>query len=70
MPLLVGLEANAALRRTHDFGDSGDTAYSAFTLLLVPAFGRMRQRGWAASWIWKALTVLVAGASLYALLIL
>lgn len=69
VPLLAGLEANAALRALTILVIPPGQAYSAFTLLLVPAFARMRQRGWAASWVWKALIVLVAGGCLYALLI-
>jgi O-antigen/teichoic acid export membrane protein len=67
--LLAGLEATAALRALTILVIPPAQACSAFSLLLVPAFARMRQRGWAASWVWKALIVPVAGGFLYALLI-
>jgi O-antigen/teichoic acid export membrane protein len=69
VPQLVGLEANAALRALYNLIIPAIQATGAFSYLLVPAFGRLRQRGGDATLVWKALIVLVGGACLYALVI-
>jgi O-antigen/teichoic acid export membrane protein len=69
VPLLAGLEANAALNALWNLVMPALHLSQALTLLLVPAFSRVRQDRGSASLTWTALLVLVAGASLYALLI-
>lgn len=69
VPLLVGLEANAALRVLMVLIMPAIQANLGCRLLLVPALGRIRQHGSAAPVVWKALIVVVGGACLYALLI-
>lgn len=69
IPLLAGLEANAAVRVLIVLIMPAIQAILAFRLLLVPALRRMREQGYIPSIIWRALIVLVAGAALYALLI-
>jgi O-antigen/teichoic acid export membrane protein len=69
VPLLVGLEANAALNALMILVLPATHLNSASTFLLVPAFGRLRQYRRAASFVWIAMVVLVAGASFYAVLV-
>ncbi len=67
VPIMVGLEANAALNVLWVLVMPAGQLMQALTLLLVPAFSRMRQDRRGASRMWVALLVLVAGALLYAL---
>ena len=69
VPPLVGLDANGALNALIILIMPAAQTYSAFTFLLVPAFGRIRQRRSATSFLLQVLIVLVVSASLYALLI-
>ena len=69
MPIIAGLEANAALNALRILISPALHVIQASTLLLVPAFSRLRRGGRAAPLMWVALAVLLAGASLYALLI-
>ena len=69
VPLLVGLDANGALNALMNLVMPAAQVFSAFTFLLVPAFGRLRQQPRAASFVWIVLIALIVGASLYALLV-
>jgi O-antigen/teichoic acid export membrane protein len=69
VPVLVGLEANAALNVLANLVMPAVHLNWASTLLLTPAFSRIRRDRRSASLMWTALLVLMAGASLYALLI-
>jgi len=69
VPLLVGLDANGALNALWNLVMPALQLTGSFAFLLVPAFCRVRQREQGASLVWIALLVLVAGASLYALLV-
>jgi O-antigen/teichoic acid export membrane protein len=69
VPLLVGLEANAALRVLIVLIMPMIQAILGVRLLLVPALGRMQERGHVAVLIRKALILLLVGATLYAILI-
>lgn len=67
VPLLVGLEANAALRVLIILIMPAIQANTAFAFSLVPAISRSRQRGGDSSFVWKVLILLVVGAGFYAL---
>jgi O-antigen/teichoic acid export membrane protein len=67
VPIVAGLEANAALNALWVLVMPALQVSQALTLLLVPAFTRMRQDRPAAALMWVALLVLVAGSALYAL---
>lgn len=69
VPVLVGLEANAALNVLWNLIMPAVQLYLAASAVLVPAFSRLRQDPRITSLIWLTLLVLVAGASVYALLI-
>lgn len=69
VPISVGLEANAALNVLWNLVMPALQLYIAASALLVPALSRRRRDRSAASLMWRALLVLVAGASVYALLI-
>jgi O-antigen/teichoic acid export membrane protein len=69
VPVLVGLEANAALNALWNFVMPVIHLSLAVGLLLVPAFGRARSDRRAASVMWIALLALVSGATLYALVV-
>jgi O-antigen/teichoic acid export membrane protein len=69
VPMLVGLEANAALNVLGNLIMPAVQLNLAAMLLLVPALSRARQDRRAASLMWKALLVLVAGASIYAVVV-
>jgi O-antigen/teichoic acid export membrane protein len=69
VPALVGLEANAGLNVLVNLVMPAVHLNWAFTLLLTPALSRARQNRRAASLMWIVLSVLMAGALLYALVI-
>jgi O-antigen/teichoic acid export membrane protein len=69
LPWFAGLSANGALNALTMLMMPAAQAYTAFGLLLVPAFGHSRQDGSANALVWKILMLLVVGAALYALLI-
>jgi O-antigen/teichoic acid export membrane protein len=69
VPLLAGLEANAALSALRTLVLPALHLNTAFTLLLVPAFARVRQSERAKSPVWIALVALVLAAAVYVLLI-
>jgi len=69
VPVSVGLEANAALNVLWNLVMPVIQLYVAGSALLVPAFSRHRQDRRFKSLMWRVLLVLVAGASVYALLI-
>ena len=69
VPLLVGLEANAALNALWNLVMPVLHVCQALTLLLIPAFGSLRKDRRAASLMWVALIVLVAGAIFYTLVV-
>jgi O-antigen/teichoic acid export membrane protein len=69
VPLLVGVEANAALNALMILVLPAAQVNSALTFLLVPAFSRFRHKQRDALMVWIALVVLVTGAALYALLV-
>jgi O-antigen/teichoic acid export membrane protein len=69
VPALAGLEANASLNVLWNLVMPAILLNFAATALLVPAFSRARQHRRAASLRRVLLLVLVAGASLYALLV-
>jgi len=69
VPVSVGLEANAALNVLWNLVMPAVQLYIAAGALLVPAFSRRRQDRRFKSLMWRVLLVLVAGASVYALLI-
>jgi O-antigen/teichoic acid export membrane protein len=68
VPISVGLAANAALNVLWNLVMPAVQLYIVASVLLVPALGRRRQDRRAASLMWRALLVLVAGAAVYALL--
>jgi len=65
VPILAGLEANAALNALWNLVMPAIQLNLALTLLLIPAFSRMRQDRRTASLVWAAVVALVAGATLY-----
>lgn len=69
VPVMVGLEANAALNVLWNLIMPAVQLYLAASAILVPAFSRRRQHRRVASLMWLVLLVLVAGAAVYALLI-
>jgi O-antigen/teichoic acid export membrane protein len=69
VPLMVGLEANAALNALMILVFPATHVNSGLTFLMVPAFGRLRQERRVASLVWIVLVVLLAAASVYALLV-
>jgi O-antigen/teichoic acid export membrane protein len=69
VPIMVGLEANGALNALWVLVMPATQLTLALTFLLIPAFSRVSQVRSAAPLMWVSLLVLVAGASLYALLI-
>jgi O-antigen/teichoic acid export membrane protein len=69
VPLLVGLDANGALNALMNLVMPAAQVASASTFLLIPAFGRQRQQRRSASLIWLVFVVMMAGASLYAVLV-
>jgi O-antigen/teichoic acid export membrane protein len=69
VPLLAGLQDTAALSALWNLVMPEIQLNLALTLLLVPAFGRMRRDLRAASLMWIALFALLAAASLYAVII-
>jgi O-antigen/teichoic acid export membrane protein len=69
VPVLVGLEANAALNVLRNLAMPALQAYLAASALLIPAFSRRARSRRVASLMWPALIVLVAGGAVYALLV-
>ena len=69
VPVLVGLEANAALNVLWNLVMPAVQLNLASVPLLVPAFSRGRQNRRAVPLMWIVFLVLVAGASVYALLV-
>jgi len=69
LPILVGLEANAALNALNALILPATQVNIALWLLLVPVFGRMRQRGRLLPMVWAAAAALAAGGALYAVLV-
>jgi O-antigen/teichoic acid export membrane protein len=69
VPVLAGLEANAALNVLSNLVLPAVLMSLAATPLLVPAFSRARRDPRAAPLMWAVFLVAMAGASLYALLV-
>lgn len=69
MPVFVGLGANGALRALMTLVLPANQINNAMTLLLLPAFGRVRGDGRAPRLLWTNLCLLVGASSLYALVI-
>jgi O-antigen/teichoic acid export membrane protein len=69
LPILAGLEANAALNALFALILPATQVNFALWLLLVPVFGRMRQRRRFVPVVWAAAAALAAGGALYAVLI-
>jgi O-antigen/teichoic acid export membrane protein len=69
VPVLVSLEANAALNVLSNLVMPAIMLNAALVPLLVPAFSRARQDRHSASLMWLVSLVLMAGAALYSLLV-